>query len=82
MSSQIVRAQMERGRERASERDRGTAISGGMRFSSARTVDALIQSAARLPNAVTTQPLQDEDGNFLFLEGYSDPDGPDIGAGE
>jgi len=72
--------EFQRGRERSAERDRGTAVAGGLRFSSGRAADQLIQSPARLPTVRTTTPIQDSLGRFLYIEGYSDPAGPDIGA--
>ena len=70
MSSQTAKARIERGRERASERDRGAAVSGGARFGSARTLEARVLFVSRLPCMVTTRQLQNADGTFVALAGY------------
>lgn len=48
-------------------------------FSSRRTMENSVGTVYNLPCALETgEDLQNEDGDFLFLEGFSDPDGPDI----
>lgn len=80
--SRAVEGALARMRERASERDRGAGVALGLRMTSARAADIGIVSVMRLPAVKSDTPAQDEDGNFLYNEWYSDPTdpSPDIGA--
>jgi hypothetical protein len=78
MASRLMMEAFQRGRERSAEVDRGTAISGGLRFSSQKAADSKIENVARLPTVLSNDNLQDPYGAFYYLEGYSDPTGPDL----
>ena len=80
MSSEALQAAIKRARERTNERDRGSAPALGLRLTSARAADQGIVSIARTPATFNGVPLQDGSGNSLYLDGYSDPSGPDVGA--
>lgn len=48
-------------------------------FSSRRVMENQIGTTYNLPCALeTTANAQNEDGEFFFLEGWSDPEGPDV----
>lgn len=47
-------------------------------FSSEAEVNARIPDISKLPVEENNTTLQDADGNFFFLAGYSSIDGPDI----
>ena len=61
---------------RASDRARGDAPAM-TRFSSNKA-SQIMPNVAHLPCVRNTAQLQNEDGEFYFLDGWSDPDGPDI----
>jgi len=80
VSSTAVQAAVARMRERTAEKDRGAPIALGLRLTSARAADQAMVSIARTPCKANGVALQDGSGNLLYLEGYSAPDGPDVGA--
>lgn len=83
MNSRKVSQKVMRHNERGEEARRGMGEGGIMRLGSLSVAEKQIVNFSRLPVTYNDGPdseLQDADGNFYFLEGYSMPGGPDIGA--
>jgi len=78
MNSRIVSEAMRRRGQHAIERATG-APPTQMRMASARTAEAQVLNIYRLPAVANGQQLQDASGNMVYLPGYSDPAGPDVG---
>jgi hypothetical protein len=77
LTNRVVREQMRALSMRQNEKARGVPT-GPQRFASHRQMDINIPVVSKLPVYPEDGPLQDGDGNFYLLDGYSDPDGPDI----
>ncbi|MES2463944.1 MAG: hypothetical protein V4671_25520 [Armatimonadota bacterium] len=78
MISRILRVQADEDSTRNGEKQRGVPVAQ-MRLSSHRAVETLVPNLSQLPvvENMTYEVLQNDDGSFRFLEGYSHPDGPD-----
>jgi hypothetical protein len=63
----------EAAQDKAAGRDRVLLL-----FSSSAEMVQRVGDYSKLPAAVNNTQLQDEDGNFYFMFGYSAIDGPDI----
>jgi len=48
------------------------------RMGAERAFGGLVSLSYSLPVDAEELAIQNGDGDFLFLEGYSDPDGPDV----
>jgi hypothetical protein len=77
--SRIVQEKVHRDAGRASESLRGLPRSLS-RLSSGRTIETQVANASALPCLSSSVAMQDADGNFLNLPGYSKAGGPDIGS--
>lgn len=79
IKSRSVRQSMVRESQRQSDARRGQYPSV-LRFSGSSLSEALTPDVNQLPHIENEGTLQDADGNFLNLDGYSLPGGPDIGS--
>ncbi len=77
MLSRILRERQNEDNTRISERQRGVPAAQ-IRMNSHRTVEILIPTLNRLPSLESNEQLQNEDGTFTFLSGYSAVGGPDL----
>jgi hypothetical protein len=68
-----------RAQTRISERTRGVGRSL-IHLAAGRAADMAFADTRKLPAVVNTTQLQNSDGQMLFLGGYSQPGGTDIGS--
>ena len=81
MNSRKVSEKTDRHNRRGEEARRGAGSMVVMGLGSLRVTESQIVNLSRLPVVPNDGPgteLQDAEGNFYFMEGYSHPDGPDI----
>lgn len=76
MISRTLRERASRENMRADEKQRGIPANH-LRMNSQRVAETLIPTLNKLPCVISDQVLQNADGSFVFLAGYSSATGPD-----
>lgn len=80
MVSRIVEQMAKRAHRRAASDALGMTPAVGLRFSSARAMDANVENVFRLPVAESAEALQDATGAFYAIDGWSHADTDDLPA--
>jgi hypothetical protein len=77
MRNRIAQQRAQDSVQRSVDRVEGQ-YSGVSLFTSSRSIDIEISDRSKLPVETSDTPLQTEDGDFVFMIGYSQIGGPDV----